>query len=50
MTRIRTGDGSDRPTTRFWIWASIDNLKFGALNAIACAQELSKLRPQGKVQ
>jgi aspartate-semialdehyde dehydrogenase len=50
MTRVRTGDGSDVPTTRFWIWASIDNLKFGALNAIACAQELSKLRPQGKVQ
>jgi aspartate-semialdehyde dehydrogenase len=50
MTRVRTGHGSDVPTTRFWIWASIDNLKFGALNAIACAQELSKLRPQGKVQ
>ena len=50
MARVRTGDGSDAPTTHFWIWASIDNLKFGALNAIACAQELSKLRPQGKVQ
>lgn len=50
MARVRTEDGREVETTRFWIWASIDNLKFGALNAIACAQELSKLRPQGKVQ
>jgi aspartate-semialdehyde dehydrogenase len=50
MTRVRTADASDAASSRLWIWASIDNLKFGALNAIACAQELSKLRPQGKVQ
>jgi len=50
MARVRTGDGSSRPTKRFWIWASIDNLKFGALNAVACALELQKLRPLGKVQ
>ena len=26
------------------------NLKLAALNAIACASELGRLRPQGKVQ
>lgn len=50
MVRVRTGDGSEAETRQFWIWAAIDNLKFGALNAVACAQELSRLRPQGKVQ
>ncbi len=33
-----------------WIWAAFDNLKLSALNAVACAQELRRLRPQGKVQ
>jgi aspartate-semialdehyde dehydrogenase len=50
MVRVRTADGGEQKTNRFWIWASIDNLKFGALNAVACALELRKLRPQGKVQ
>ena len=50
MVRVRTADGSPQPANRFWIWASLDNLKFTALNAVACALELSKLRPQGKVQ
>ena len=35
---------------RFWMWVAADNLKLNALNAIACALELRKLRPQGKVQ
>lgn len=50
MLRARTAGGSEAETRSFWIWAAIDNLKFGALNAVACAQELRKLRPQGKVQ
>lgn len=50
MVRVRTADGVAQKTNRFWIWAAIDNLKFSALNAVACAQELRKLRPQGKVQ
>ena len=33
-----------------WLWCAIDNLKYGALNAIACANELKQLRPRGKVQ
>ena len=50
MLRVRTADGADAANRNFWVWAAIDNLKFAALNAIACAQELCKLRPQGKVQ
>lgn len=50
MARVRSGEGGTSATTRFWIWAALDNLKFAALNAIACAEELRKLRPQGKVQ
>jgi len=40
----------DAPSTRFWLWLAADNLKLAALNAIACANELRRLRPQGKVQ
>lgn len=50
MVRARTDNNEDTETSRFWIWASLDNLKFGALNALACALELRKLRPLGKVQ
>lgn len=50
LLRVRTTDGSELPSRRFWIWAGVDNLKLAALNAIACAQELRKLRPHGKVQ
>jgi aspartate-semialdehyde dehydrogenase len=50
MVRVRSADGTEQKTSRFWIWAALDNLKFSALNAVACAQELRKLRPQGKVQ
>lgn len=47
MVRVRrAGDAG----TRFWIWLAADNLKLTALNAIACANELRRLRPQGKVQ
>ena len=35
---------------RFWLWLAADNLKLAALNAIACATELRRLRPSGKVQ
>jgi aspartate-semialdehyde dehydrogenase len=36
--------------SRLWLWLAADNLKLTALNAIACAGELRRLRPQGKVQ
>jgi aspartate-semialdehyde dehydrogenase len=35
---------------RFWLWIAADNLKLGALNAIACANDLKRVRPRGKVQ
>lgn len=42
-------DGGER-LHRFWLWLAADNLKLATLNAIACANELRRLRPQGKVQ
>lgn len=50
LVRARTADGSELATRRFWVWAALDNLKLTATNAIACAQELRRLRPHGKVQ
>jgi aspartate-semialdehyde dehydrogenase len=44
---VRIGAAS---SSRFWLWMAADNLKLAALNAIACANELGRLRPQGKVQ
>jgi len=46
MVRVRGEEGGQR----FWIWAAADNLKLSALNAVACALELRRLRPQGTVQ
>ncbi len=50
LVRARTADGSELATRRFWVWAALDNLKLAATNALACAQELRRLRPHGKVQ
>jgi aspartate-semialdehyde dehydrogenase len=49
MVRVRSADEGER-ATRFWLWLAADNLKLAALNAIACATELRRLRPFGKVQ
>jgi len=35
---------------RFWLWVANDNLRVHALNAVQCALELRRLRPQGTVQ
>jgi len=35
---------------QLWLWIAADNLKLAARNAIACASELGRMRPQGKVQ
>lgn len=48
LTRVRPE--SDAPMTRFWLWLAADNLKLAARNAISCALELRRQRPQGKVQ
>jgi aspartate-semialdehyde dehydrogenase len=50
MVRVRKDSGDGEEGTRFWIWLAADNLKLMALNAIACATELGRLRPLGKVQ
>jgi aspartate-semialdehyde dehydrogenase len=50
MVRVRKDSGDGERGTRFWIWLAADNLKLAALNAIACATELGRLRPLGKVQ
>jgi aspartate-semialdehyde dehydrogenase len=51
MVRVRAVTAGDRAAgTRFWLWLGADNLKLAALNAIACANELKRMRPQGTVQ
>ena len=50
LVRIRSASAGDGPTNRLWLWLAVDNLKLAAMNAIACANELGRLRPQGKVQ
>lgn len=49
MVRVSEGVASEG-VARFWLWMAADNLKLAALNAIACAGELRRLRPLGKVQ
>jgi aspartate-semialdehyde dehydrogenase len=50
LVRVRPHSARASETTHYWIWAGLDNLRFGALNALACALELKRLRPQGEVQ
>ena len=50
LVRVRAEDGGSGKARRFWLWLAADNLKLAARNAIACAAELGRLRPQGKVQ
>jgi aspartate-semialdehyde dehydrogenase len=48
--RVRFDEDGVSQSRQLWLWASADNLELSALNAVECAQELRKLRPQGKVQ
>jgi len=52
LVRLRAEVGARNPseTSRFWIWAASDNLRLHAQNAVECALELRRLRPQGSVQ
>ena len=36
--------------SRLWLWAAADNLRLNAQNAVLCALELRRIRPQGTVQ
>jgi aspartate-semialdehyde dehydrogenase len=50
LVRVRPQRSGEEESTHFWIWAGFDNLRFAALNAVACALELNRLRPRGEVQ
>jgi aspartate-semialdehyde dehydrogenase len=52
LVRLRPEPGERNPAqiTRLWLWAASDNLRLNAENAVACALELRRLRPQGTVQ
>lgn len=52
LVRMRTEPGARNPaeTSRLWLWAASDNLRLYAQNAVECALELRRLRPQGTVQ
>jgi aspartate-semialdehyde dehydrogenase len=46
LVQVKPEDDS----TRFVIWMTADNLKLAARTAVACALELTRLRPLGIVQ
>jgi len=52
LVRLRPEPGLRNPSliSRLWLWAASDNLRMQAQNAVACAMDLRKMRPQGKVQ
>jgi aspartate-semialdehyde dehydrogenase len=52
LVRLRPEHEGRNPqqASRFWLWAASDNLRFAAQNAVACAMDLRRLRPQGTVQ
>jgi aspartate-semialdehyde dehydrogenase len=50
LVRVRSAEDETAATHRFWLWAAADNLKLAATNAVACALEMRRLRPQGHVQ
>jgi aspartate-semialdehyde dehydrogenase len=53
LVRLRPEPGESRnpnETSRLWLWAACDNLRLHAQNAVECALDLRRLRPQGTVQ
>lgn len=52
LVRLRPELGARNPseTSRIWIWGASDNLRLYAQNAVECALDLRRLRPQGTVQ
>jgi aspartate-semialdehyde dehydrogenase len=50
LLQVTADSAGNARSDRFWLWLAADNLKLAALNAIACANELRRLRPHGKVQ
>lgn len=50
LVRVRPHKTAEPESTRFRLWAGLDNLRFATLHALACALELSRLRPSREVQ
>jgi aspartate-semialdehyde dehydrogenase len=52
LVRLRPEAGARNPSqvSRLWLWMASDNLRLQAQNAVACALDLRRLRPQGTVQ
>jgi len=52
LVRLRLEPGARIPneSSRLWLWAASDNLRLHAQNAVECALDLRRLRPQGTVQ
>ena len=52
LVRLRPelGARNSTETSRLWLWAASDNLRLNAQNAVDCALDLRRLRPQGTVQ
>jgi len=52
LVRLRPeqGERNATQTSRLWLWAASDNLRLHAQNAVECALDLRRLRPQGTVQ
>ncbi len=52
LVRLRIEPGARNPAegSRLWLWAASDNLRLYAQNAVDCALDLRRLRPQGTVQ
>lgn len=52
LVRMRPEAGARNPaeSSRVWLWAASDNLRLFAQNAVECAMDLRRLRPQGTVQ
>ncbi|MGP8226701.1 MAG: Asd/ArgC dimerization domain-containing protein [Terracidiphilus sp.] len=47
---LAPGPRNPNLVSRFWLWAASDNLRLQAQNAVECALDLRRLRPQGTVQ
>lgn len=52
LVRLRPEPLARNPNvaSRLWLWAAADNLRLNAQNAVQCALDLRRLRPQGTVQ
>ena len=48
--RLEAGARNANESARLWLWAASDNLRLQAQNALECAIDLRRLRPQGTVQ